>query len=305
MRDNKLHRIRRLSAMYRESAPTPREGTGLRHARRHPGRHLRRPPRCQGTCRRPRGSTTSTRCAAATSSTCPQTAASTEPSRMIDVRHRAGRRARRRRLRPDHRQARMRGGHRRTGHHRRRHRGRQRLPRRVAHAADRRPGRAHPAQDGVPARPAARRHDDADHQVRQATVPDTARAADMVSMAFPRVLPRCAGGRLEMPPATCWTPRCRPRRRGCRAARACRLPRRVGRRPGGRREAGRPAGARREARHPARQPVWTTRATEAAVELVRTLNVPAYMNSTAAAPWHRATRTTSSSPAATPSPTPT
>ena len=33
-------------------------------------------------------------------------------------------------------------------------------------AADRRPGRAQPAQDGLPPGPAARRHDEADHQVR-------------------------------------------------------------------------------------------------------------------------------------------
>lgn len=33
--------------MYRESAPTPYEGTGLRHARRHPGPDFRWSSRCQ------------------------------------------------------------------------------------------------------------------------------------------------------------------------------------------------------------------------------------------------------------------
>lgn len=52
-------------------------------------------------------------------------------------------------------------------HHRRGHRCGQRLPGREPDAADRRPGCAEPAQDGFAAGPAARRHDDADHQVRR------------------------------------------------------------------------------------------------------------------------------------------
>ena len=53
------------------------------------------------------------------------------------------------------------------GLHQRGDRHRHRVPLREPGAAHRRPGRAHAAQDGLAAGPAARRHDDADHQVRR------------------------------------------------------------------------------------------------------------------------------------------
>ena len=59
----------------------------------------------------------------------------------------------------------LRRGHGRPRHDRCADRRRERLPRREPDAADRRPGRAQPAQDGIAAGPAARRHHAAGHQV--------------------------------------------------------------------------------------------------------------------------------------------
>ena len=79
---------------------------------------------------------------------------------------RAGRGARRRRLCPADRQAGVRGDHRRPRLHQRHDRHRLRGARRDPDPAHRRPGRLDPAQDGLAAGSAARRHDGPDHQVR-------------------------------------------------------------------------------------------------------------------------------------------
>lgn len=138
-----------------------------------------------------------------------------------------------------------------------------------------------------------------------ANVPHTARIADMVSMAFREANAGAPGPSfLEIP-------------RDVLDARVpvaqARVPQ-AGHYRASTRALGDPADIERladllvNARKPAillGSQVWTTRATDSAIELVRTLNVPAYMNGAGRAPCLPATRTTSSCRAATPSTTPT
>ena len=112
-----------------------------------------------------------------------------------------------------------------------------------------------------------------------ATVPDTARAADMVSMAFRECYHGAPGPSfLEIP----------------RDVLDAKVPAREGPGPAGRAATAPPPAAAATPRPSRSSPtcwctprsraillgsqIWTTRATDAATELVRTLNVPAYMN---------------------------
>lgn len=138
-----------------------------------------------------------------------------------------------------------------------------------------------------------------------AAVPDTARAADMVSMAFRECYHGAPGPAfLEIPrdvlDAKVPVAKARVPRPGAYRAST--------------RSAGDPEAVEKladllvHAEKPAillGSQVWTTRGTEAAIELVRTLNIPAYMNGAGRGTLPPATRTTSSSPAATPSRAPT
>ncbi|CAM5470960.1 hypothetical protein STENM223S_08258 [Streptomyces tendae] len=168
---------------------------------------------------------------------------------------RTGRRARRRRLRAHHAASPAARSSRRPRHHWRRHRGRQRLPRGVAHAA-RSAARALSAgaQDGVRAGPPARRHDEPDHQVRGDRAGHGARGGHGVD-GLPRVLPRRPRALLPGDPAR-RAGRQGARGQGCGCLEDGRLPRLdpLARRPGGGRAAGRPCSCTRRSGHPARQP---------------------------------------------------
>ena len=111
-----------------------------------------------------------------------------------------------------------------------------------------------------------------------ATVPDTARAADMVSMAFRECYHGAPGPSFLEIPRDVLDAKV-PGRQGAGPGRRP-LPGLdpLGRRPRGHREARRPARARREAGDPAGQPGVDDPGHRAAIDLVRTLNVPAYMN---------------------------
>ena len=195
---------------------------------------------------------------------------------------RAGRRARRRRLCARHRAPRLRGRHRRPGHDRRHHRRRQRVPRGEPDAADRRPGRAQPAQAWARSRTCRTSTSCRRSRSSPRTSCTTERVADMVSMAFREALPR------RPRPLV---PRDRPRHP--RRAR----PDRGGGHPRGRplprvdQEHRRPRLRRPSRRHPvqggaalraARQPGLDRRAaSDAAIEFARELNIPAFMNGAA------------------------
>ncbi|WP_399083558.1 thiamine pyrophosphate-binding protein [Streptomyces sp. BBFR2] len=111
-----------------------------------------------------------------------------------------------------------------------------------------------------------------------ATVPDTARAADMVSMAFRECYHGAPGPSfLEIPRDVLDAKVPRERARVPRAGRY----RASTRSPGDPDDVQKLADLLARAERPAillGSQVWTTRATDAAVSLVRALNVPAYMN---------------------------
>ena len=151
------------------------------------------------------------------------------------------------------RQARLRRDHRRPRLHQRHDRDRLRLPRRDPDPAHRRPGRAHPAQDGLAAGPAARRHDGADHQVRGHRALHRARRRHG-QHGGARVLQRRVGAVVPRDPARRAGPRGRALEGGHPRPRALPGLDPLDRRSRRHREAGRPAGERRAALHPARHP---------------------------------------------------
>ena len=166
---------------------------------------------------------------------------------------RAGRRPRRRRLRPPHREARVRGGDRGPG------------------TTDAVTGVANAFRAESPMLLIGGQGAHTQHKMGSlqdlphvdmmapitkfaATVPDTARAADMVSMAFRECYHGAPGPSFLEIPRDVLDAKVPATRRGSRRRAHYRASTRNGRRPRGRREAGRPARARRAAGHPAGQP---------------------------------------------------
>ena len=164
------------------------------------------------------------------------------------------------------------------GTHRRGDRRGERVARGEPDAAHRRPGRARPAQDGLAAGPAARRHDDPDQQVRGHRALDRPGRRHGVD-GLPRVLQRRPRTRPSWRSrGTCWTPRSRSNRP------ASPMPATTARRPAA--SATRPTSRSwPTCSHTRNKPVillgsqvWTTRGSDAAINLVRALDIPAYMN---------------------------
>ena len=135
------------------------------------------------------------------------------------------------------------------------------------------------AQDGLAAGSAARRHDDADHEIRRRPCPSTERIADMVVDGGARVLRRRARARpISKSRATCSTARS-PSKGG-----ACRKPghyRASTKSVGDPRDIEKLADILVKAERPAilfGQQVWTARGHDEAIALLRGLDIPGYFN---------------------------